>query len=98
MRFALLFLASVFFACSSSKAVIRTWDGGGGNSSWQNASNWNPDGVPQAADDVIIHIPHSSVVVLQSGSSTIHSLLCNQTLVISAGTKMTINGTSSIHR
>jgi hypothetical protein len=32
----------------------RTWDGGGGDSSWTTPANWNPDGVPVAGDNVLV--------------------------------------------
>ncbi|MCB0203750.1 MAG: hypothetical protein KDH89_02875, partial [Anaerolineae bacterium] len=32
--------------------VMKTWDGGGDGVSWSDPLNWDPDGVPTAADDV----------------------------------------------
>ena len=29
-------------------------DGGAGTANWHDAANWSPDGVPAAADDVVI--------------------------------------------
>lgn len=31
-----------------------TWDGGGDGSSWSDAANWDPDGVPTEATDVVL--------------------------------------------
>jgi hypothetical protein len=31
-----------------------TWDGGGDGTSWSDAANWNPDGVPTASTDVLL--------------------------------------------
>ncbi len=43
------FLVSLGFALASLATTIhaqRTWDGGGGGSSWTDTNNWNPDGSP----------------------------------------------------
>ena len=37
----------------SSLAAVRTWDGGGGNSLWLNATNWVGDVAPLAGDDLV---------------------------------------------
>lgn len=38
-----------------ARASAVTWDGGGTDDAWDTAENWNPNGVPTAADDVIIN-------------------------------------------
>ena len=43
-------------ACSVPLATVladRTWDRGAGTNFWTDAANWNPDGVPTAADVAI---------------------------------------------
>ncbi|MCX6334064.1 MAG: hypothetical protein NT092_07135, partial [Bacteroidia bacterium] len=40
----------------------KTWDGGAGNLSWSAAANWNPDGVPGAADVVLFNTGTSLVI------------------------------------
>ena len=35
-------------------AAQRRWDGQGGDSLWQNARNWQPDGVPLPDDTVLL--------------------------------------------
>src|ERR1051326_6524243 len=48
-------VAGLLFGAASVYAATKTWDGGGDNTSWGDASNWNPDGVPSAnVDDVTI--------------------------------------------
>lgn len=38
-----------------TQAAVITWDGGGGNNYWSNASNWSADTLPTAADDVVFN-------------------------------------------
>ncbi|MDW7997299.1 MAG: hypothetical protein RMJ46_06455, partial [Bacteroidota bacterium] len=35
--------------------VLRTWDGGAGTTNWNDAANWNPDGVPANGDNITIN-------------------------------------------
>jgi len=37
----------------AARADTKKWDGGAGTDKWGDASNWDPDGVPTGADDVI---------------------------------------------
>ena len=32
----------------------KTWDGGGDSTSWTDAANWDPNGVPGASDNVVL--------------------------------------------
>ena len=43
-------------ALTSCAPSVRTsvWDGGAATSNWDDAANWNPDGVPTSADHVCI--------------------------------------------
>jgi hypothetical protein len=36
-------------------ATLRTWDGGAGTNNWNDAANWNPDGVPINGDNITIN-------------------------------------------
>jgi hypothetical protein len=66
---------------------MKLWDGGAGTSSWHDAANWNPDGVPGRDDDVVIDVPERSIVVeLARGSVQIRSLDCAEELLITGGT------------
>lgn len=38
----------------SASAQLKTWDGDGGNLLWFDGANWDPDGVPQASDRVVV--------------------------------------------
>src|SRR3954451_3063348 len=38
---------------ATSASADRTWDRGAGTSNWNDAANWNPDGVPSSADAAI---------------------------------------------
>jgi len=50
--FAALLLQTFAFSQVSSAATV-TWDGGGGDSHWGTATNWDPDGVPNPPDNVV---------------------------------------------
>jgi hypothetical protein len=41
-------------AVTDSASAQRRWDGQGGDSLWQNARNWQPDGVPLPGDTVLL--------------------------------------------
>ncbi len=75
--FIVLILASVVMS-----QVKYTWNGGTGI--WQTASNWNPNGIPGAAD----------TVVFNSGTLTNDSLVFVASLFQNGGT---INGTGEIN-
>ncbi|MBK8566446.1 MAG: hypothetical protein IPN76_24700 [Saprospiraceae bacterium] len=55
-KFRRFFLFFVIINCLAVTSVLAqvTWDGGAGTSNWNDANNWNPDGIPSAADDVTI--------------------------------------------
>src|SRR5262245_26129144 len=50
--------ALIALACTAGqvRAEPRSWDGGGGgsNTAWTTAANWNPDGVPSSTTDVTL--------------------------------------------
>lgn len=54
-----ILLAGVMTA-THAQAPLRTWDGGGGNSLWSSAANWNPNVVPVAGDSVVLDHRHVS--------------------------------------
>src|SRR5205823_8433383 len=43
-----------------------TWDGGGGNSDWNNPLNWNPDTVPGPQDTAVIDLDGTFTVDLST--------------------------------
>lgn len=72
------------------RVVLSTviWDGGGGDSNWNNPRNWDNDLLPGPDDDVYIDISAvgPSTVTLSSGTVAIKSLQSGKSLAISGGT------------
>jgi hypothetical protein len=68
------------------------WDGGGGDDSWHNPSNWSNDALPGAADDVTINLAGTTSITFTSGATTIHSLNCARNFEISGGSLTASNG------
>lgn len=56
----MLISAALFLAAAPAHAVIKTWDGGAGTFSRHDGNNWNPDGVPNVNDDVVIDLANAS--------------------------------------
>ncbi len=60
-------------------SVSRTWDGGAGTTNWNDAANWNPDGVPANGDNitintsVTINVNLAASVSLSGGANNIAS-------------------------
>ena len=65
--------------------AVISWDGGGGDLSWNNPLNWSTNAQPGAADDVQIDIPGSNVVTYSSGNSTIRSLVSQEAIDVAGG-------------
>ena len=84
-----------FAITSSANAALKTWDGGGGNLLWTNATNWNPNGMPTAADDVVNDVS-AQITVTLSANSTINSLLLIDDLTVSATATLTIASPSTV--
>lgn len=66
-----LLLALFLLASLQAYSITITWDGGAGNGLWSSATNWSPDQVPTAADDVVIA---NAIVTLDVANITIQSL------------------------
>jgi len=47
----------------------KTWDGGSDGTSWDDAGNWNPDGVPTGSDDVVVNAPGTTIVGYEINTS-----------------------------
>ena len=74
----------------------------GCSGSWTTPANWSSSNLPALADDVTINQPDPITVTLSSGTQSIHSLVDNNTLVLSAGTLAVsttaqINGTFNLN-
>ncbi len=50
MKKELCWLVSALLVAAASYADTKTWDGGA-SGSWTTGTNWDPDGVPLAADE-----------------------------------------------
>src|SRR5690349_14212993 len=77
MMLALLILATT----STAQGVTRTWDGRAGDVLWTSPVNWNPNGVPDADDDVVIG-RGAAVTLYLPKTVTIRSLTCAGTLTV----------------
>src|SRR5262245_3979522 len=63
-----------------------SWDGGAGTLNWNDAANWDTNALPTATDDVVIDVPASAITVTHgSGTTSIHSLTCQESLTLSGG-------------
>ena len=81
-----LFLALVpcvlLMTPSLRQAGVVTWNGGGDGSSWHDAANWDPDGVPTADDDVTIDVDSEITVVHSIGEHSVNSLMSAESIRI----------------
>lgn len=77
-------LWAVLTWAAAAQAQTIVWDGGGDRSNWTNAANWNPERVPEPADDVLIPAG-PGVVLVRSGAHTVHSLRCDRAFRVTFG-------------
>jgi hypothetical protein len=49
-----IFVVTSLVSYEEAHAETVTWDGGGNGQDWFDFENWNPDGFPEAADDITI--------------------------------------------
>lgn len=73
-----------------------TWDGGGGNFDWGNASNWSADTLPLSGDDVIIPDLSGTPTITSGGTVGINSLAATEALAITGGS-FTVAQTSQLN-
>src|SRR3954467_5579293 len=66
--------------------ATKTWDGGARTSSWSDAANWAPDGVPGSSDRVCIPANTGVTVTVTAGTTSIASLESDGPLRVSGGT------------
>lgn len=73
-------------------APVKTWDGGASTTSWGDAANWNPDGVPTSLNDV--QLTGAQTIVVDVAASSKNLILNNAglTLTIQAGASITVSG------
>ena len=77
----LVFWALVLAVVSSAHAESKFWTGAA-SSDWFNDSNWNPAGMPDADDDVILDVTGEATVVLANGTASIVSLQSEEPLQV----------------
>ena len=53
----------------------KTWDGGGDGSAWEDAGNWDPDGLPTGSDDVIVNAPGTTIIGYEMNVSDLFDTL-----------------------
>jgi RHS repeat-associated protein len=91
--FILLFITLAVLLRSSHAATV-TWIGGDGD--WSTPANWDSGALPKNTDDVIIDQPGQLQITHSSGIHTVHSLRCEENLLISAGTISVSAGLSEL--
>lgn len=87
--FVFIVSSSIF---SQPTGIDKEWDGGAMTNAWEDAANWNPDGVPTlVTDDVLIS---GAYTVIISSTSTIESLTMagGASLTIAAPHTLTVAG------
>jgi len=94
------YVALFVFSFSSSTFAQTTYSWVGGSGNWSVATNWSPNGVPTATDNVVITASGTYTVTLD-GDSMIYDLTIGgtsgiQTLSLSSRT-LTINGVGTIN-
>jgi hypothetical protein len=84
----LVFVTISLISCIQSFGATCTWDGGGGDNSWQTPENWSGDTLPGPSDDVVIPAANTSVLV--TSSVTINGL------TLGSGVTLTVQGTAAV--
>eukprot|EP01004_Peranema_trichophorum_P003051 NODE_2064_length_1700_cov_148.401395_g1766_i0.p1 GENE.NODE_2064_length_1700_cov_148.401395_g1766_i0~~NODE_2064_length_1700_cov_148.401395_g1766_i0.p1 ORF type:complete len:519 (-),score=118.16 NODE_2064_length_1700_cov_148.401395_g1766_i0:92-1648(-) len=64
----------------------KSWSGAGGTNLWNNAANWNPEGIPTATDDVEINSANVQLSLWYGGVAN--------SLVVSGNGSLVVSGTS----
>lgn len=78
--------------------TTRTFDNEDGDYDWYADANWNPDGVPEDKDAVIINTDQPVIVINPAGNNLVlGSIICMSGLTKSNG-DLTVNGASEIVR
>ena len=72
-----------------------SWTGLGDGTTWQAAKNWSSNAVPGASDDVSINVANNPTIIY-NGTSTIHSLVDNDSLNIAGGSLTVTSGASQV--
>jgi hypothetical protein len=92
-----LLIVVLLFSGLTGWGQTKTWDRGANTNNWGDADNWNPNGVPNAANDVVINI---NATILVNTNPIINSLTISNNATVSftssgAGRTITIDNTGS---
>ena len=82
---------------TSSLAATISWSGAGGDELWSNPANWIGGALPTSDDDVVINVPGAVTVRMDSPSTTIRSLQCEEGFVLENGPFTVTNGVSVVN-
>ena len=72
-----------------------SWTGLGDGTTWQDLNNWSTKAVPGGSDDVTINVANNPTITY-NGTSTIHSLVDNDSLNIASGSLSITSGASQV--
>ncbi|WP_341228297.1 hypothetical protein [uncultured Arcticibacterium sp.] len=83
-----------------AQAQTKTWDGGAGTNNWEDANNWNPNGVPSILNDVEIDNDSVSINANTNVKSILlestHATETNQAIFLQNGVTLSVfNSTSN---
>jgi len=93
MRYTSVLLCLVGLAACRAAAQSKTWDGDAGNLDWFADANWNPDGVPEAGDSVVVDA--GGAVIAQSQPIEASTVEINSGLLMDSSS-LTLTGQSQI--
>ncbi|HOK51758.1 MAG TPA: hypothetical protein PLF75_07685, partial [Bacteroidales bacterium] len=87
-------IISLLFGIHMLAQGQKTWDGGAGTNNWGDANNWNPDGVPTAAQSVNINQAATINVNVPAvcASLTINAGLNSVSINILGNNSLTVGG------
>ncbi|WCO01542.1 T9SS type A sorting domain-containing protein [Psychroserpens ponticola] len=73
-------------------STAKSWDGEGGDGQWNNAANWDPNGVPVANDIIYINMPGSGSIAYTNGAGVTHV----KEIIVGKNNTLVINGDFSV--
>jgi hypothetical protein len=95
----------IFCLLFSLQAGAQTWDGGGDGTSWSDALNWNPNGVPGASANITlgtgltvvadINATCASITFSGGGAASSLSIASGVTLIVTGNVSLVANANSN---
>jgi hypothetical protein len=86
---------------TGSTLAATTWDNGGGDYAWNNALNWNPDGVPDSTTEVAITTGTSAAqpanITATASAAQIDAPGTGQSMYLAIGADLAVGGTFGVH-